>query len=296
MSKPSLVIFDGNNVLNRGFHAVPTLTAPDGTPTNAIKGAINIMLKVLKDHRPTHVACVFDHRSKNFRHQLFADYKGQRERDPYKEQQLNPQKILMRQILKAMGLRVIHKRGLEADDVIGTIAKLATMHEMKTTIVSNDKDFAQLLDDYIRMLRVTGSGDNRVENMIHQANCVEHIGVPVDHVIEMLMLMGDKVDNIPGVPGVAEKTAIKLLREHGSIKGIRLVEDTLTPKLRENFAIARRQFKMTRNLVTIRTKIIEYDIDRLVIRSPKEKEFIKLCTKLGMDELCKHTLRTLKAL
>lgn len=289
--KESLVIFDGNNVLNRGYHAVPNLKAPNGTPTGAIKGALNIILKNLRDMNPTHVGAVFDHRSKNFRHKLFPEYKGTRERDPIKEQDLTPQKILMRQLLKALGMRVIHKRGYEADDIIGVLAHLG----LPTTIVSNDKDFAQLLNKLVKLLRVTGSGDNREENLITYKNCEEFIGVPPDKVIEMLMLMGDKVDNIPGVPGVAEITAAKLLSAHGSIRGIRLVEDTLTPKLRENFAASTAMFKLTRKLATINTTIIDYDLERLKLQAPDEKEFRALCRELGLKALCDNALSSMTA-
>lgn len=294
MAKELLVIFDGNNILNRGFHAVPHLSAADGTPTNAIKGALNIMLKVIKDFQPTHIACVFDHRSDNFRHVIFPAYKAQRERDPKKEALLSPQKKLFRQMLKSLSMRVIHKRGLEADDVIGTLAKLAAACGIEVLIVSNDKDFGQLLNGKVRLLRVTGSGDNRVENLIGKKNCAEHIGVSFDKVIEMLMLTGDKVDNIPGVVGVAEATAAKLLAQHGSIDGIRAAESTLTPKLRENFEMAYRQFEMTRELVTIRTDCLSYDVNKLRRRKPKTSEFTKICQQLGMTELCKLALRTLQ--
>lgn len=287
--KESLVLFDGNNILNRGFHAVPPLKGPDGTPTNAIKGALNIFLKVIRESAPTHVGCVFDHPSKNFRHEIYPEYKGNRDRDPVKESLLNPQKPLMRQMLKSLGLRVLHKRGLEADDVIGALAKLG----LPTTIVSNDKDFAQLLDRLIVMLRVTGSGEHRVSNLVTQKNCEELMGVTSNKIIEFLMLMGDKVDNIPGVTGVAEKTAAKLLNTHGSIKGIMLVDDTLTPKLRENFAIARKQFKLTRELVTIRPDIIDYDVNRLLLQEPDVDEFKALCKQLGMKDMYQHTMATM---
>lgn len=286
--KQSLLIYDGNNVLNRGYHAVPNLKAPDGTPTGAIKGALNIMMKNLREQCPSHVGAVFDHRSKNFRHELFADYKGQRERDPVKEAALNPQKFLIRQLLKALGFRVIHKRGYEADDIIGVLAKLG----LPCTIVSNDKDFGQLLDKRIQMLRVTGNGDNRVEHLITKKTCEEHLGVPPNKVIEMLMLMGDKVDNIPGVKGVGETTAIKLLRTYGSIKGILTSASELTPALRGNMEAARCNFSLTKQLATIRTDIIQYDVDRLQIRPPDEKEFRLLCKELGLKALCDHALST----
>lgn len=286
--KKNLLIFDGNNVLNRGFHAVPNLKAPDGTPTGALKGALNIMMKNIREQCPSHVGAVFDHPSKNFRHELFSEYKGQRVRDPKKEELLNPQKELIRQLLKALGIRVIRKRGYEADDIIGVLAKLG----LPTLIVSNDKDFGQLLDKAIKLLRVTGSGDNRAENLIDRKNCAEHIGVKPKLVIQMLMLMGDKVDNIPGVKGVAETTAIKLLDQYGSISNLLTCASELTPALRNNLEAARCNFSLTEQLVTIRTDIIEYDVDRMLLRAPREKEFRVLCAELGLKQLCDHALRT----
>ena len=289
--KQNLLIFDGNNVLNRGFHAVPKLTAPDGTPTGALKGALNIMMKNIRDNCPSHVGAVFDHPSKNFRHDLFAGYKGQRVRDPKKEELLNPQKALIRQLLKALGIRVLHKRGYEADDIIGVLSQLG----LPTHIISNDKDFGQLLSKTVKLLRVTGNGEYRKEVMIDSRNCASNIGVPVDQVIEFLMLMGDKVDNIPGVKGVAEATAAKLLKEHGSLKSIIAASSGFTPALRKNFEEARSKFKLTRQLVTIRTDIIDYDPDRLLLRPPKEREFRELCKELGLKQLCDHALQTVKA-
>jgi DNA polymerase-1 len=287
--KQNLLIFDGNNVLNRGFHAVPNLKAPDGTPTGALKGALNIMMKNIREACPSHIGAVFDHPSKNFRHELFSEYKGQRVRDPKKEELLNPQKSLIRDLLKALGIRVIRKRGYEADDIIGVLAKLG----LPTLIVSNDKDFGQLLDKKIKLLRVTGSGDNRVENLITHKNCADHIGVAPKLVIQMLMLMGDKVDNIPGVKGVAETTAIKLLNQYGSISNLLTAASELTPALRNNLEAARCNFSLTQKLVTIRTDIIDYDPSRLLLKAPDEQRFTELCKELGLRQLRDHSLKTM---
>lgn len=285
--KKHLLIFDGNNILNRGYHAVPFMSSPKGIPTNAVKGAMNIMMSAVSRFSPTHVAVVFDHPSKNFRHDLFPEYKGNRERDPEKHARLKPQKKLIRKMLKRLGIKVFHKKGLEADDVIGTLAVSADGFD-QITIVSNDKDFAQLLTRRIRMLRVTGSGDNRVEHTLTSKNCEEHFGVKPNQIVDFLMILGDKVDNIPGVKGMGEKRAADFLKQHGSI--IDAIDLGNAPAA---IAQSKKQFKLTRKLVTIKTDLFEPDYKKLKLRKQNTDEFISLCKKHHMAALQSSVLKVM---
>ncbi len=284
-----LLAFDGNNILNRGFHAVPHLSSPKGIPTNAVKGAMEIMLAQYRRSKPTHVACVFDHPSPNFRHELYADYKGQRVRDADKERLLNPQKPLLRELLKACGLRVIRKRNKEADDVIGS---LAIYFDGPALIVSNDKDFTQLLTDKsVSLIRVTGSGEHKQTHTITHKNCEEIMGLPAKKIIEMLMLMGDKVDGIPGVKGVGDGRAIQMLKTQ------RLSDidpQALTPAAQRNFLEAAPRFPLTRKLITIDQSVMSgYDFNKLVPREPDEPRIASICKELGMKSLFTTIMNTL---
>ena len=207
-----LVLIDGNSLINRAFYAMPVLSTKDGTPTNAVYGFMNMFFKMLSDIKPKFVAVAFDLKAPTFRHKLFADYKGTRKPMP---DDLRPQSPLLKDLLRLMGVCVLEKEGSEADDIIGTIAKSTSV---KTYIFTGDKDSFQLVDEETEV-HFTKRGITDVE--IYTAeNFTEKTGLIPEQIIELKALMGDSSDNIPGVSGVGEKTAVNLLQTYNTVDNI----------------------------------------------------------------------------
>lgn len=281
MSK--LLIFDGSNVFMRGFFAVPEMTTSKGFHTNAIKGTINIVTSVIKARKPTHVAFVFDRPHPTHRHKIYPEYKGTREKDPEQQARLRPQRKPVYDLLRAMGIKVVHKKGTEADDIIGTLARLAHDYDedMEVEVVSNDKDFAQLLRKRLRILKY----DYQVKDYheITHRNCAKHYLVEPSRVPCMLMMQGDKVDNIPGVDGIGPVALAKLVASADRIEDadIRVLNKTQAA----NFEAARKQFRLTRRLVTIHQKIIDYDIAKLAIGEPDLNAVHIICKALEARQI-----------
>ena len=210
MARP-VVLIDGSSYLFRAFHALPPLTNPSGLHTNAIKGVISMIRKLQKDYADAQLVVVFDAKGKSFRNDIYADYKAHR---PPMPEELREQIAPIHAIIRAMGLPLLIIEGVEADDVIGTLARQAEAHDCQVIISTGDKDMAQLVDDHVSLI-------NTMTNTFMDASgVVEKFGVPPQHIVDYLALMGDKVDNIPGVPGVGEKTAVGLVAGLGSLEDI----------------------------------------------------------------------------
>jgi DNA polymerase I len=210
MAKP-VVLIDGSSYLFRAFHALPLLTNSGGLHTNAIKGVISMIRKLDKDYPDAQLVVVFDAKGKTFRNDLYAEYKAHR---PPMPDELREQIEPIHRIIRAMGLPLLIVEGVEADDVIGTLARQAEAHDCEVIISTGDKDMAQLVDNHVSLI-------NTMTNTFMDAGgVVEKFGVPPHHIIDYLALMGDKVDNIPGVPGVGEKTAVGLVAGLGSLDDI----------------------------------------------------------------------------
>lgn len=274
--KKKLLIFDGSNVLMRAFFAVPPLVTSKGFHTNAVKGVINIVVSVVLARQPTHIAFVMDRKHPTHRHKIFKEYKGTRTKDPEQQARLIPQRRPMYDLLTAMGIKVVHKAGVEADDIIGTLSRIAVEANMEVEIVSNDKDFAQCLQKGVTLLKYLSHLKEYVE--VTRKTCAEHYLVKPDRVPCMLMIQGDKVDNIPGVDGIGPAALAKLIASSDRIEDA----DTsvLNKTQRANFEAARDRFRLIRRLVTIHTNIIPYKLSKLVPGEPDVKEIGRICKAL----------------
>ena len=210
-----IVLIDGHSILNRAFYGLPVLTNSEGIPTNAVYGFLNIMTKILDEEKPQYLAVAFDLHAPTFRHQMFDAYKGTRKPMP---QELREQVPLIKEVLASMGIPILTKEGYEADDILGTIAKRSEAKGMEVTIVSGDRDLLQLATEHI-LIRIpkTKAGKTIMEDY-HTAQVLESYQVTPLQIIDLKALMGDASDNIPGIPGVGEKTAAKIIGQFTSIE------------------------------------------------------------------------------
>jgi len=238
----SLYLIDGHNVLYRTFYALPRLTAPDGTPTNAVLGTARIILKILREENPDAIAAVFDSREPTPRHALFPDYKANRLTMP---EELAAQIPAVKEAIDVLGVPRIEVPGVEADDIIGTLAKAAEAEGMEVVIVSSDKDLYQLVSDRVRVR------DGLKERLIGEAEVQETFGVGPDRVVDLLALAGDPSDNVPGVPGIGEKTAAALLREFGTLDNLLDHADRLKGSRREKIVKNADVARLCRRLAAI---------------------------------------------
>lgn len=239
MSAPLLLI-DANSFFYRAFHAVPMLTAPDGTPVNAIHGVLSMVATLIHDYQPSGVAMIFDAKGKNFRHELFPDYKAHRSPMP---DELRAQIEPLHHLVQLMGLPLLVIPGIEADDVIATLATQASAHGQEVVIATGDKDLCQLVNEQVRII------DTMKNKLLTPAAVTDKFGVPPDSIVDWLTLVGDKSDNIPGVDGVGEKTAAKLLRAHGTLTGIVEAMKGQRTRTAQNILAAAEQFPLIQQLV-----------------------------------------------
>ena len=220
-----LVLIDGNSLINRAFYAMPLLSTKVGVPTNAVYGFMNMFFKMLGEIKPKYVAVAFDLKAPTFRHKLYSAYKGTRKPMP---DELRPQIPLLKDLLKLMGVTVMEKEGSEADDIIGTVAKHTSI---QTIIFTGDKDSFQLVDGETEVhFTKRGITDTDVYTL---ENFTEKTGLIPKQIIDLKALMGDASDNIPGISGVGEKTAINLLQTYGDLDGVYNNTDNLKGKLQE---------------------------------------------------------------
>ncbi len=274
-TKTPLILVDGSSYLYRAFHALPSLTNSKGKPTGAVKGVINMMRRLQKDYpNSTHVV-VFDAKGKTFRDDMYAEYKANR---PSMPDDLRIQVEPIHNIIKAMGMPMLVIEGVEADDVIGTLALQATAAEQPVVISTGDKDIAQMVNEHIVM-------ENTMTNtVLDRAGVIEKFGIPPELIIDFLALLGDKSDNIPGVPGVGEKTALGLLQGIGGLDEIyaRLDEvanlefrgaKTMAPKLQEHRELAYLSYR----LATIKTDVeMDLSISELQNGAPDNSALLRL--------------------
>ncbi|NLH47965.1 MAG: DNA polymerase I [Myxococcales bacterium] len=246
MNQPlkQLLLIDGSGYIFRAFFAIRSLTTSTGLPTNAVYGVATMLDKTLRELQPADVAVCFDTKAKTFRHELFPDYKANRPEPPAA---LVPQFALIHELVRLRGLPMLTLDGWEADDLIGTLARQAAAADFAVTIVSGDKDLMQLVTDRVRIY------DPMKDKWFGPAEVRERFGVPPERVIDVLGLAGDSSDNIPGVPGVGEKTAIKLMAEYGDLEAVLAAAGGIKGKLGEKLALFAAQARLSRELATIRT-------------------------------------------
>ena len=224
--REKIVLIDGHSILNRAFYGVPDLTNSEGLHTNAVYGFLNIMFKILDEEQPQYLTVTFDVHAPTFRHELFQDYKGTRK--PMAEE-LREQVPVIKDVLKAMGIRIIEQEGLEADDLLGTISRRCEEQGLDVSIISGDRDTLQLATEHVK-IRIPKTRQGRTEIEDYNADQVkERYGVTPTEFIDMKALMGDSSDNIPGVPGVGEKTAAKIIQEYHSLENAYAHADEIKP-------------------------------------------------------------------
>ncbi|MBQ2119389.1 MAG: DNA polymerase I, partial [Peptococcaceae bacterium] len=242
-----LIVIDGNSLANRAFYAIPILSNSKGVITNAVYGFTNMLMRIIKQEQPDYLAVAFDVSRKVFRHEQYADYKAQRKGMP---EELRGQMDLIKDVLRAMNIAIYEKEGYEGDDVIGSMVRWAEGQDIHSIIITGDKDSLQLISDKTSVF-LTKKGISELAKYDAAALKEEYDLVP-DQIRDLKGLMGDASDNIPGVPGVGEKTALKLLHQYGTVEELYQHLDDfngkkLGDKLRENEA----QAFMSKELATI---------------------------------------------
>ena len=269
----TLLLIDASNWLFRAYHALPPLTSPSGAPTGAIYGFGNMLKRLQREYAVDRIAVVFDESSQSFRNEIYPEYKATRSETP---EDLSVQFPVLLEVIRAMGLPLLIEKGVEADDVIGTLAKQGEARGMQVLIVTGDKDMAQLVTERVQLL------DTMKNRRMGPAGVIEKFGVRADQIIDFLALMGDAVDNIPGVPGVGEKTAAKLLVEHGSLDAVMAAAGTAKGKLGENLRGALATLPMCRQLATIKCDVeLPVALDSLRKQGEDKEQLAALYRKLG---------------
>ncbi|NTW07482.1 MAG: DNA polymerase I, partial [Syntrophaceae bacterium] len=285
---PVIALIDGNNYIYRAFYAIPQLTNSRGFPTNAIYGFTNMLLKLLRDLQPDYIVVAFDLKGATLRHEEFADYKANRKPMP---DDLIPQIPFIKDVVRGLSVTILEKQGIEADDIIGTLTAKASGLGWKTILVSGDKDLMQLIDENVTMI------DTMKDKTYDVAAVKERFGVNPDKVTEILGLMGDTSDNIPGVPGIGPKTAQRLIEEYGSVEEvIRNTENLRNVKLRESFRKNAEQARMSRQLALIRKDIeIDFDLNDAERKEPDKETLLRLFSEFEFSSLLQELKRNDKA-
>ena len=242
----TLLLVDGSSYLYRAYHAMAQLSAPDGTPTGAVYGVLNMLRKLRADYPHDHCACIFDAKGKNFRHEMFPDYKAPR---PPMPDDLRPQAEMLPELVRLMGWPVLVVPQVEADDVIGTLAKAGEASGWQVIVSTGDKDMAQLVSEHVTLVN-TMNGEK-----LDIAGVQEKFGVRPDQIIDYLALMGDKVDNVPGVEKCGPKTAVKWLAQYGTLAGVMANAGEIKGKVGEHLQAALPRLPLSHELVTIKTDV-----------------------------------------
>ena len=279
-----LVLIDGHSILNRAFYGVPDLSNSEGLHTNAVYGFLNIMFKILEEEKPEYLAVAFDVHAPTFRHQMYEAYKGTRKPMP---EELREQVPVMKEVLKAMHITIMEQAGLEADDILGTLARKAEQAGMEVSLVSGDRDLLQIATDHIKIrIPKTKQGRTEIEDY-YAADVKSAYQVTPLQFIELKALMGDTADNIPGVPKVGEKTAQALMVEYGSLDNIYAhVEEISKKSIRESLIEHKDLAELSKTLATIRTDCeLQLDYDQAKAEGFYTPEAYTLCKRLEFKNL-----------
>ncbi|MDQ0351226.1 DNA polymerase-1 [Alkalibacillus filiformis] len=281
MSK-ELVLIDGNSILYRSFFALPLLSNDQGVHTNAVFGFTKMMLKVLEDHEPSHILVAFDAGKTTFRHETYKEYKGGRQKTP---PELSEQFPIIRELLDAFGVKYYELDQYEADDIIGTMVKEADAKGQKTTVYSGDKDLLQLASNHTTV-SLTRKGISEIDHFTPES-IEEKMGISKEQIIDLKALMGDQSDNIPGVPGVGEKTAVKLLKQFGTLENIyENIDDVSGKKLKENLINNQEEALMSKELVTInQNSPLKISLEDLKYEGYHSRELVSAFKAYGFQSL-----------
>lgn len=279
-----LVLIDGHSILNRAFYGVPDLTNSQGLHTNAVYGFLNIMFKILEEEQPDYLTVAFDVHAPTFRHEIYEAYKGTRKPMP---QELREQVPVMKQMLTAMGICIMEKPGLEADDILGTIAKRGEKEGMEVALVSGDRDLLQIASDHIKIrIPKTKGGKTEIEDYYAKDVEAKYQVTPIQF-IDLKALMGDTADNIPGVPKVGEKTATELMVQFGSLENIyEHVEEITKKSIRESLINNKELADLSKTLATINVDAeLDYSFEQAKIGNFYTEDAYVLCKQLEFKNL-----------
>lgn len=282
-----IVLIDGHSILNRAFYGLPDLTNSEGMHTNAVYGFLNIMLKILEEEKPDYLTVAFDEHQPTFRHEMYQEYKGTRKKMP---DELREQVPVIQEVLQAMGVCIVKQAGLEADDILGTIARMAEKQGLEVSLVSGDRDLLQLATEHI-LIRIpkTKRSGTEIEDY-HTQEVIDKYGLTPLQIIDLKGLMGDSADNIPGVPGVGEKTATKILTAFPTLEEAYAHIEEVEPKrvrelLRANEDLAR----LSKDLATIRTDCdLGYELSSAKLGELFTPEAFQWVKRLELKSLLKH--------
>ena len=279
-----LLLIDGHSILNRAFYGLPDLTNAEGIHTGAVYGFLNIMFRLIDEEQPDYLTVAFDVHAPTFRHEIYKEYKGTRKPMP---EELRSQVPLMKEVLDSMGICRMEKEGLEADDILGTLAKKGEACGMEVRLISGDRDLLQIASEHICVrIPKTKSGRTEIENYF--ADDVKKLyGVTPLQFIELKALMGDSSDNIPGVPKVGEKTAMGLMAEYGSIENIYNNLDNISKKsIRESLSANRDLCDLSKVLATINTQAeFEYSFENAGLDNIFNRDAYEMFTRLNFKNL-----------
>lgn len=282
MEKKKLVLIDGNSIAYRAFFALPLLNNDKGVHTNAVYGFTMMLNKIMEDEKPTHILVAFDAGKTTFRHATFGEYKGGRQKTP---PELSEQFPFIRDLLDAYGIKRYELENYEADDIIGTLALTAEKEGYEIKVISGDKDLTQLSSEHTTVA-ITRKGITDIEEYTPE-HVMEKYGLTPEQIIDMKGLMGDPSDNIPGVPGVGEKTAIKLLKEFSTLENLLASVDQVTGnKLKEKLEEFKEQAVMSKQLATIeRHAPVEVSVENVAYEGFEREKVVALYKELGFHSL-----------
>ena len=282
MSK--IVLIDGHSILNRAFYGVPDLSNAEGLHTNAIYGFLNIMFKILEEEKPEYLMVAFDVHAPTFRHEIYKEYKGTRKQMP---EELREQVPVMKEVLGAMGIKTVEKPGLEADDILGTLAKRSEREGMEVSLISGDRDLLQIASSRIKIrIPKTKGGKTEVEDY-YAADVKKKYQVNPVQFIDLKALMGDTADNIPGVPKVGEKTATELMIRFGSLENIyEHIDEVQKKSIRESLAANRELADLSKVLATIKIDgEVDFSYEEARIKDFYTEEAYKMFKRLGFKNM-----------
>jgi DNA polymerase-1 len=280
MSASRLVLVDGSSYLYRAFHAIPPLSTKAGEPTNAVLGVVNMLYKLLDEEKPQRMAVVFDAPGKTFRDDLYADYKADRAPMP---DELRAQVEPLLEAIKGMGICLLRIDGVEADDVIGTLARQAAAAGSSTVISTGDKDFAQLVGEHVTLV-------NTMDNTtLDRDRVVQKFGVTPEQIVDYLALVGDPIDNIPGIPGVGPKTAVKWLQQYGNVETLKAKAGEVTGKIGDRLREGLGSLDLSKQLATIRCDVeLPLTIDELALKPQDAERLGALFERLEFTRLLRR--------
>jgi len=280
-AKRKLLLLDGNSLANRAFYALRLFSTSDGVFTNAVYGFLTMLYRLLEEEKPDYLAVAFDKGAVTFRHAQYAEYKGTRKGAP---DEFKPQLELLRQVLTALNVPWFRVENFEADDLLGTLSKQAAAQDVETLVVTGDRDALQLIEDNITVV-MTKKGISETVRYTPQL-LKEEYGLSPQQIIDLKALMGDASDNIPGVPGVGEKTALKLLLDYGTVDGVYDHLGEIKGALKEKLAASRNLADLSRRLATISLQApVAFEPEQFRLKEPNYAEAISMFKRLEFKSL-----------